>query len=102
MYQISEDRIRVRPEIRLGDKIYSVDNRLSTYRRISAGLEGQGVDELEVVLGEALGRQAYEEILGMDLSFAVMQEMVVIVLAAIQDLPLEEARRRFRGNGSGK
>jgi len=32
----------------------------------------------------------------MDLPFAVMQDMVIVVLAAIQDLPMEEAHRRFR------
>jgi len=100
MYKIAEDKLDFKPELRLGDRIYSIDNRLSVFRKISkllSAAEGEEVDEFFVVLSNALGEGAYSEILDLDLPFSVMQEMVVIVLAAIQDLPLEEARHRFRG-----
>lgn len=95
MYQIDNDKLNQRPEVRIGDKIFTIDNRLSTFRKISSALGG-GSDELEAVLAQALGKDAYEEVLRMDLPYSVMQELIIIVLAAIQDLPLEEARRRFR------
>jgi len=100
VYKIADEKLDFKPELRLGDRIYSIDNRLSVFRRITqelSGTEGEEADEFSVVLGHALGESAYSEILALDLPFSVMQEMVVIVLAAIQDLPLEEARRRFRG-----
>ncbi|MCL2575129.1 MAG: hypothetical protein FWE33_01725 [Defluviitaleaceae bacterium] len=103
MYQIDNEKLNKRPEIRLGDKIYSIDNRLSTFRGINGmlkaleGGETASSDEFEIVIGQALGLDSYQEILGMDLPFAVMQDLVVIVLAAIQDLNVEEAKRRFRG-----
>ena len=107
MYKIDGEKLDRRPELRLGDRIYSVDNRLSTFRKISLMLSeneelGQRNDEFEVVVGQALGACAYDEILAMDLPFAAMQELVIIILAAIQDLTPEEARRRFRGTGGGQ
>jgi hypothetical protein len=102
MYQIDGDKLNKRPELRIDDRIYSIDNRFSVFRRISAGLKAAGgpadneLNEFEIVMGEALGEAAYDEILAMDLPYGVMQELIIIVLAAMQDLPVEEARRRFR------
>ncbi|MDR2167542.1 MAG: hypothetical protein LBE35_06815 [Clostridiales bacterium] len=99
MYQIDNDKLNYQPELRLADRIFKIDNRLSVFRRISARLGEGGGDEFEIIVGEALGGAALEEILGMDLPYGIMQDLIIIVLAAIQDLPVEEARRRFRGAG---
>lgn len=98
MFVIESERLRKRPEVRIGDKIFGIDDRLSTFERINGRLgQSEGGGDFEVIIGEALGAAAFAEILEMDLSYGVMFELVVIILAAIQDLPLEEARARFRG-----
>lgn len=100
MYKVKDELINNRPEIRVGDRVFCIDNRLSVYRAINKALQDEPqADELEVVLKNALGEGAFAEIIEMDLAFAAMQEMLFIVLAAIQDLPLEEAQKRFRKQG---
>ena len=84
------------PEIRIGDKIYEIDNRLSAYERINERVKAGDGSEFEIIIGEALGCENYAEIVGADLPYGVMQDVVIIILAAIQDLTVEEARSRFR------
>jgi hypothetical protein len=100
MYQISEGKLQGRPELRIGDKIFAVNNRLSVFRQINNLLKSEadsGLSELEIVIGCALGIEARDEIFEMDLPYAVMEEIVITILAAMQDLSVEEAKRRFRG-----
>ena len=99
MYLIEEARLNGRPELRIGDRIFSVNNRLSAFRKINSLLKSDadsGLGELEIVIGCALGQEACDEIFEMDLPYAVMEEIVVTILAAMQDLSVEDARRRFR------
>ena len=96
MYVVDGEKLVKRPEVRIGDKVYQIDNRLSAYERINQRVkEGDG-GEFEIIIGEALGGESYAEIVEMDLPFGVMQDVVIIILAAIQDLTVEEARSRFR------
>ena len=99
MYLIEEARLNGRPELRIGDRIFTVNNRLSVFRKINNLLKSDtdtGLSELEIVIGCALGQDACDEIFEMDLPYAVMEEIVITILAAMQDLTVEEARRRFR------
>ena len=99
MYSIEEAKLTGRPELRIGDRIFAVNNRLSVFRKINNLLKSDadtGLSELEIVIGCALGQDACDEIFEMDLPYAVMEEIVVTVLAAMQDLSVEDARRRFR------
>ena len=96
MYSIDNEKLVRRPEIRIGDRVYEIDNRLSAFERINERIKAADGAEFEIILGEALGSEHFEEIRRMDLPFGVMQEAVIIVLAAIQDLTVEEARQRFR------
>jgi len=91
MYQI---KINPQPELRIGDKIYTINNKLSTFRQILKSLSN-GANEMETVLALALGEAAFAEIVAQDLPYATMQEIVINILAAIQDMPVEEAKRRF-------
>jgi len=96
MYAIDNEKMTKRPEIRVGDRVYEIDNRLSAFERINERIKAADGGDIEIILGEALGREHFEEIKGMDLPYGVMQDIVVIILAAIQDLTVEEARARFR------
>ncbi|MDR2183178.1 MAG: hypothetical protein LBE55_03295 [Clostridiales bacterium] len=96
MYVIDSEKLTKRPEIRIGDKIYEIDNRLSAYERINERVKAADGGEFEIIIGEAPGGENFAEIVRMDLPFGTMQDIVVIILAAIQDLTVEEARARFR------
>ena len=96
MYVVDGDKIGKRPEVRVADRVFEIDNRLSCYERINEGVKGGERGEFEVIIGEALGGEAYAEIIAMDLPYGVMNDLVIIILAAIQDLTVEEARNRFR------
>lgn len=99
MYCIDKEKLSKRPEIRIGDKVYEIDNRLSVYKRINERLKAEGGMEIEVIIGEGLGSEVYGELVGMDLPYCVMVDIVIGVLAGLQDVSLEEARGRFRPGG---
>ena len=96
MYTVDNEKLVKRPEIRIGDRVYEIDNRLSAYERINERVKAGDGGEFEIIIGEALGGESYGEIVRMDLPYSVMQDVVIIILAAIQDLSQEEAARRFR------
>ena len=97
MYVVDGEKLAARPEMRIGDKIYQIDNRLSTFTRINERLkERDGDSDFDIIIGEALGAANFQEVCEMDLAYGVMFEIVIIILAAIQDLTVEEARCRFR------
>jgi len=97
MYIIDNEKLNKRPEMRIADKIYTIDNRLSTFQRINERLTTRdGISDFEIIIAEALGTENLQEINNMDLSYGVMHDIVIIILAAIQDVSAEEARSRFR------
>ena len=100
MYKIDNEKLTKRPEMRLGDKIFQIDNRLSVFLEMMEMLKNpkEGHSEFEIVMTLGLGRAAFEEIKEMDLPYNLMNDIVIIILAAIQDLPQEEAHRRFRND----
>jgi len=96
MYTIDSERMKSRPELRLGDRVFAVDDRLSVFEQMNRRIREGGDSEFEVIIGMALGAEALAAILEMDLGYAVMRDIVVNILAAIQGLPEDEARARFR------
>ena len=96
MYVVDGEKLAKRPEVRIGDRVFEIDNRLSAYMRINERVKEGECGEFEIIIGEALGMENYAEIVAMDLPYGVMSDIVVIILAAIQDLTVEEARCRFR------
>ena len=98
MYAIDSEKLVKRPEIRIGDRVFEIDNRLSAYERINERLKAGDGGEFEIIIGEALGGESYADIVRLDLPYGVMQDVVIIILAAIQDLTVEEARCRFRAD----
>ena len=96
MYAVDNEKLTKRPESRIGDRVYEIDNRLSAYERINERLKAGDGGEFEIIIGEALGSENFADIVRLDLPYGVMQDVVIIILAAIQDLTVEEARCRFR------
>ena len=100
MYEVERALLEGKPEVRIGDKVYAVDDRMSTFARMNRAL-GDAQTELSefgIILEHGLSKEAAAEIEEMDLSFAAMHSVVLLVMAAMQGVGEEEARRRFRSN----
>ena len=81
------------PEIEVGDRIYKVDNRTSTVKR----LEEINQDDTEQILAVALGEEAAAEIAALDMPFPALIELVILVVSAMTGEMPEDVRARFRG-----
>lgn len=80
------------PEIEIGDRIYKVDNRTSTVKR----LEEINQDDTEQILAVALGEEAAAEIAALDMPFPALIELVILVVSAMTGEVPEDVRARFR------
>ncbi len=103
MYTIDGALLTERPEIRLGDKVYPVDDRKSTVEKIMKISQEQGSDSgmgylktMEEMLELALGKKGAEEIAAMDLRYAVYTRLVETIMAIISGDSPEEVRARFQ------
>lgn len=97
MYAIDGAMLTETPEIRIGDKIYKVDNRLSTVKRIAEEIKASPNEEMDISLKNALGAEAHAEIVAMDLPVTAMAEIMITVSAAVNGWTVEETRKRFLG-----
>ena len=80
------------PEIEIGDRIYKVDNRTSTVKR----LEEINQDDTEQILAVALGEEAAAEIAALDMPFPALIELVILTVSAMTGETPEDVRARFR------
>lgn len=98
LYTLDKQAIEEKPELRIGDRVYKIDDRYSTFERINRELQSkESGSEFEIIVGGALGTAALDEITALDLPFAAMQRVVTLIMAAIQGVDEEEAACRFRG-----
>jgi len=95
MYTIGSEALCERPEIRFGDKVYGVDNRLRTFEKIGDELK-DGRNAFRSVITNALGQDAYDEIIVQDPPMPALQKLIVAIMAAMQGITEEEAARSFR------
>ena len=97
LYTLDSALLRDVPEIRVGERIYFVDNRMSTFLAMNKLIRERGETcEFEIVVKAALGEDAFLEIAALDMPFAAAQQLVILILAAMQDITEEEAKARFR------
>jgi hypothetical protein len=86
------------PQIQIGDRLFGVDTRKSTYDRMQKTIEsnnGEKSDE-DIILEHAFGAEAYKQILKMDLPISGFLNLITYVYAAMFDLSFEDAEARFR------
>ncbi len=109
IYTLDNKLLTETPEIRVGDKIYPVDSRMKTFKKMDDALkkagesrksqdsqESEDQDEFDIIITHALGANALKEIKERDIPFPAMRKLVVLIMAAMQDIEEEEAERRFR------
>lgn len=97
---ISAKLTNERPKLKLAeDKIYEIDDRKNTILKMYQKLESSDINDIEMLdetIEMLLGEKAAKEIEEMDLSIKGYQTIIIAIMAAIQQITLEEAEERFR------
>lgn len=96
LYTLDEKLLTGGPEIRVGDKVYGVDDRMKTVKKLMKLSEnGAGVENIDEILALGLGKEALREIEAMELSFAAYRELLELVTAAMTGEEPEAVKARF-------
>lgn len=109
MYTLDKKLLCGSPEIRIGEKVYPVDDRKSNVMKImqlykkSRDESADGMESTEKALELAFGK-GYKEIESLDLPFAAYQELIELVIAALtgeepadyEERRKQEKEQRFR------
>ena len=88
LYTLDGKLLTDTPEIRIGDKIYPVDNRQKTVKKImTLSVSGESaeasMEKLDEALRLALGTKAFREIDEQDLPFPAQQKLFELIMAAV-------------------
>lgn len=86
------------PQIQIGDKLFAVDTRKSTYDKMQKEMEkNKGeISEEDIILEHAFGKDAFKVIKEMDLPLNGFLNLITYVYAAMFDITFEEAQERFQ------
>ena len=103
MYTFDKKLLCGSPEIRIGEKIYPIDDRKNTVKKVLKLFEdknGSDMDKSDEALKMAFGDN-YNEIEALDLSFRAYQELSEMVIAAMTgEEPEDFEKRREEENQS--
>ena len=83
------------PEIRIGEKIYPIDDRTKTVMAATK-LDTANVENVSKILELALGQKAAKEVEEMNLPFAAYQQLLEIIIAAMTGEEPEAVAARFQ------
>lgn len=87
LYTVDNKLLTDIPEIRIGEKIYAVDNRQKTVRKIhqitGAIEKDDSYTGMDKVLELAMGAEAAREIDEMNMPFPAYEQMFELVMAAV-------------------
>lgn len=101
LYTLDNKLLTDTPEIRIGEKIYAVDNRTKTVKKIQAVSKDISAENpyssMDEVLKLAMGEKAAKEINDMDMPYPSYQQMFELVMAAVTGEDPEEIAGRFQG-----
>lgn len=100
LYTLDSKLLTETPEIRVGEKIYPVDNRQKTVKKLQEAAKGIDKDDpyegIDAVFGLALGEKAAQEIDGMDMPYPAYQRLFELVMAAVTGEDPEAVAGRFQ------
>ena len=88
LYTLDGKLLTDTPEIRIGTKIYPVDNRQKTVKKIMAlSISGESaeasMERMDEALKLALGPKAFREIDEQNLPFSAQQKLFELIMAAV-------------------
>lgn len=100
LYTLDHKLLVETPEIRIGEKIYAVDNRQKTVKKIQETSRAIKNDDpyegIEKVLAMALGAKAAKEIDELNMPYPAYQKMFELVMAAVTGEEPETIDERFQ------
>ena len=102
LYTLDGKLLAETPEIRIGEKIYPVDNRQKTVAKLQETIANQEDSNdlmagVASVLALALGEKAAREIEDMNMPYPAYQQVFELVIAAVTGEDPEEVGSRFPG-----
>ncbi|WP_085833500.1 hypothetical protein [Clostridium merdae] len=102
LYTLDEKLLVGTPEIRIGDKVYPVDDRQKTVKKLMKMTNDKDSVEknMDDVLRLALGEKAAKEIDEKDLPFPAYQKLFELVMSAMTGEEPEEVAARFQAEKS--
>lgn len=96
LYTLDEKLLTDCPEVRIKDKVYAVDDRMKTVKKLmKLSEDGAGVENIDEILSLGLGKEAFREIEAMDLSFAAYERLLELVTAAMTGEEPDAVKARF-------
>lgn len=95
LYTLDQKLLTNTPEIRIGEKIYPIDDRTKTVMK-APKLDTANVENVSKILELALGQKAAKEVEEMNLPFAAYQQLLEIIIAAMTGEEPEEVSARFQ------
>lgn len=100
LYTLDKKLLTETPEIRIGEKVYAVDNRQKTVEKLQKAVQenssGDVTDGVKEALKLALGPKAAAEIDDMNMPYPAYQKLFTLVMAAVTDEDPEAIEARFR------
>lgn len=102
LYTLDGKLLTETPEIRIGEKIYPVDNRQKTVAMLQETIANQEnpndlMAGVASVLVLALGEKAAQEVEDMNMPYPAYQQLFELVIAAVTGEDPEEVGARFPG-----
>lgn len=92
LYTIDEKLLVGSNEVRIGDKVYPVDDRTTTVKKLMK----IDAEDADAILRLAFGEKAFREIADMDLPFPAYLQLVKVTVAAMTGEEAEEVDARFQ------
>lgn len=96
VYTLPDELINSKPEIRIGDKIYKVDDRQKTVKKFSKLGQKDNEDGDVEMIKLALGEKAAKEIEAMNLPYPAYTELIMLIGAAMTGEQPDDVRARFQ------
>lgn len=99
MYTFDNKLLCGSPEIRIGEKVYPIDDRKNTVRKVLKLFEdknGSDIDKADSAMKIAFGEK-FKDIEALDLSFKAYQELCETVIAAMTGEEPEDFEERKKG-----
>ena len=95
LYTLDQKLLTNTPEIRIGEKIYPIDDRTKTVMKATK-LDTANVENVSKILELALGQKAAKEVEERNLPFAAYQQLLEIIIAAMTGEEPEAVSARFQ------
>lgn len=100
LYTLDGKLLTETPEIRVGEKVYPIDNRQKTVAKLMAVAKTIGADssaqDMAQVLTLALGADNAKEIDGMNIPYPAYISLFELIIAAVTGEEPERAEGRFQ------